>query len=395
VNTTGVTYNPTTGQYLAAWHQMPGDLIVGRTVSGDGTPLGNVTVLSARVGTYDSLAVDANQISGTVLLVGHDKLSVEVGGVEITAGGTPLTAGQPLTAAGGGGNHVPKVASNPSRREWLVVAARNFAQTIGQRVITATAGGAPPIPQPPQPPVNTPATRLAVDAPQSGGTYPGRLVVSGWATDAGAPSGTGVDAVHVWAFPVGGGAGVFVGAAAMGISRPDVASFLGDARFANAGYELVGRLSPGTYDVGIYARSTVANGFNTVRLIRVVITTPASDPYMAVDTPVVGQTLSQTVVLSGWALDRWAPSGSGVDAVHAWAYPVVAGNYQPAVFVGVATLGVPRGDVAAAYGMAQVGLSGFVLVGALPRGDYDLVVFARSTVTGTFNNWRIIRIRVV
>jgi hypothetical protein len=36
-----------------------------------------------------------------------------------------------------------------------------------------------------------------------------------------------------------------------------------------------------------------------------------------------------------------------------------------------------------------------VLSGALPRGDYDLVIFARSTVTGTFNNWRMVRIRIV
>ena len=27
VNTTGVTYNPVTGRYIVAWHQMPGDFI--------------------------------------------------------------------------------------------------------------------------------------------------------------------------------------------------------------------------------------------------------------------------------------------------------------------------------------------------------------------------------
>ena len=31
----------------------------------------------------------------------------------------------------------------------------------------------------------------------------------------------------------------------------------------------------------------------------------------------------------------------------------------------------------------------------LPRGEYNLVVFAMSTVTGTFNNVAIVRIRVV
>ena len=62
VNTTGVTYNPTTNQYLVAWHQMPGDLIVGRVVTADGTPIGASTPLSTRVGTYDSLSVDVNEI---------------------------------------------------------------------------------------------------------------------------------------------------------------------------------------------------------------------------------------------------------------------------------------------------------------------------------------------
>ena len=390
VATTGVTYNPATGQYLAAWHQS-GDLIAGRVVAIDGTPLGNVNVLSTRVGTYDSLSVSADAVSGTVLMVGHDKLSVEVGGVEIIGAGTPLTGGAPLTASGGGGNHLPKVASNPTRRDWLVVASRDFAQTIAQRVSTSTTGsggggggGSS----------TGPATRLMVDQPASGGGSDGRIVISGWAVDTAAAAGTGVDAVR-WAFPAGGGAPTFVGAAATGIARPDVATYLGSSQFVYSGYQLIGRMSPGVYDIGVYARSTVANGFNTVKLVRVTILSPASDPYMAVDLPAVNQTLSQNILVSGWAIDRWAAGGSGIDAVHVWAYPIVGGVYQAPKFVGMATLGVPRGDVAAAFGMPQVQASGYVLSGTLLPGDYDVVVFARSTVSGTFNNWRIIRIRVV
>ena len=47
------------------------------------------------------------------------------------------------------------------------------------------------------------------------------LEVRGWAVDGSATSGTGVDAVHVWAYPAAGNP-VFLGAATYGLSRPDV-----------------------------------------------------------------------------------------------------------------------------------------------------------------------------
>jgi len=50
--------------------------------------------------------------------------------------------------------------------------------------------------------------------------------------------------------------------------------------------------------------------------------------------------------------------------------------------------------VAAAFGQ-QFGFSGFQIPGAtLPSGTYDLVVYARSPVTRTFNNARVVRITV-
>jgi hypothetical protein len=115
---------------------------------------------------------------------------------------------------------------------------------------------------------------------------------------------------------------------------------------------------------------------------------------MAVDQPVVNQVVSQNFVVSGWALDLSASSGAGVDAVHVWAHPVGGGG---PLFVGMGTLQLDRNDVASAFGNGQMRYSGFVVNGAgtLPPGFYDLLVFARSTVTGSFNNWRVIRIRVV
>ena len=70
---------------------------------------------------------------------------------------------------------------------------------------------------------------FTIDTPVAGSAADDRVTVAGWALDRGATRGTGVDAVHVWAYPAGGGAPVFAGAAALGGFRPDVASALGPA----------------------------------------------------------------------------------------------------------------------------------------------------------------------
>ncbi|MCA1650532.1 MAG: hypothetical protein LC753_09715, partial [Acidobacteria bacterium] len=97
--------------------------------------------------------------------------------------------------------------------------------------------------------------------------------------------------------------------------------------------------------------------------------------------------------LSGWALDLGAPAGAGVDVLHVWAYP--AGGGAP-VFLTAAdtTCFGARSDVAAIFG-SQFMMSGFSTPGlTLAPGVYDVVAFARSTVTGTFNNARVVRVTV-
>ena len=73
---------------------------------------------------------------------------------------------------------------------------------------------------------------------------------------------------------------------------------------------------------------------------------------------------------------------AGVATVHAWAYPRTAGRSP--VFLGVASLGGARPDVAATHG-APFRRSGYGLtVTGLGPGEYDLAVFAWSRVTGGF-----------
>ena len=77
---------------------------------------------------------------------------------------------------------------------------------------------------------------LLLDGPPNGAVRARPFVISGWAVDTGSASGTGIDAIHIWAFPINGSPQFFVGAATYGTSRPDVGSYLGASRYNNSGF---------------------------------------------------------------------------------------------------------------------------------------------------------------
>ena len=61
------------------------------------------------------------------------------------------------------------------------------------------------------------------------------FLIGGWAADFSAASGSGIDVVHVYAYPLDvAGEPMFLGQAAPGSSRPDVAAFFGP-QFQRAG----------------------------------------------------------------------------------------------------------------------------------------------------------------
>jgi hypothetical protein len=97
------------------------------------------------------------------------------------------------------------------------------------------------------------------------------FTVAGWAADLDDDLGTGVDAIHVWAYPVGGADPVFVGLAALGGTRPDVAAVYG-RRFTKSGYGVTGTgLPAGDYDLAVFAWSTVRQGFVPAKTVRVTV----------------------------------------------------------------------------------------------------------------------------
>jgi hypothetical protein len=396
---TDTTYNPTTNQFLVTWDETHGSATLGRVVNADGSLPGGVTAVSRSYAGYDGMATAYNPISRSFFMVSYDLVGdpTQDGGVEITPAGQPVDSGQQITAICVTGakcaNYYPQIAGSTDDPNWLVTTATSFVQTSIQVVGGQSAGGAPPPgPGPIPTPVPVAKPMVAVDIPSNNAAVSNRgFVVAGWAADAGAAAGTGVDVVAIWAFPATGGSAILAGVATSFVARPDVGAYLG-AQFTNTGYGLTTiPLPPGGYTLAVYAHSTVNNSWNTPSRVNVTVVAPPSHPMMWVDLPAQNQTLSQVITVAGWAVDTAAASGVGVDAVHVWAYP---SDGSAPKWVGAAGMGGARPDIAAWLG-PQFGGAGFSVSGTLPPGTYTLVVFAHSAVTGTFNNVQVITIRVV
>jgi hypothetical protein len=199
----------------------------------------------------------------------------------------------------------------------------------------------------------------------------------------------------VYAFPSGGGAPTFMGVATYGLSRPDIAAVFG-AQFTNSGFSLQAPVAPGNYTIVAYMRSTVSGTFNaSASATNVTVNNTNSNPVMLLDGPPNGAVRTRPFTISGWAVDTGAPSGTGINAIHIWAFPV---SGAPAFFVGVGTYGTSRPDVGTYLGDSRYNNSGFtfsVTSGNLPSpGTYDFQIFGRSTVTGAFTVARVVRVTV-
>jgi hypothetical protein len=218
--------------------------------------------------------------------------------------------------------------------------------------------------------------------------------VAGWAIDFGAPTGTGVKAVHVWAFPSAGGSGIFLGAATYGISRPDVGAAFGNNKYTPSGFQLTTTSLPtGNYRITAYMQSDVTGTFN-LEASAVNVIVGASLVQGNIEAPATG-IRPRPFGMWGWAADTGASSGTGIDVVHVWAFPI---SGAAPIFVGAATYGQSRPDIGSYLGNSQFNNSGFSIMvtsANLPTaGIYDLHVYARSTVTGAFTDLRAVRVAV-
>jgi len=118
---------------------------------------------------------------------------------------------------------------------------------------------------------SAPVNRMAIEVPANDATVHGPFSLAGWAFDDNLVD-AGIDAIHVWAFPVAGGAPTFAGAATLSVPRPDVAAIYG-AQYAHAGFQLdVAGLAPGVYDLLVVGHSSLSGTFNVQRVVRIAVT---------------------------------------------------------------------------------------------------------------------------
>ncbi len=113
-------------------------------------------------------------------------------------------------------------------------------------------------------------SRMAIDSPRQAATVSQPFLVGGWAFDGGTASGTGVDTIHIYAYPATGAAPTFLGVPLLGGVRPDVGAFFG-GQFSASGYNLsVTHLAAGTWDIVVYVHSSVSGAFDLAQVVRVV-----------------------------------------------------------------------------------------------------------------------------
>ncbi len=173
----------------------------------------------------------------------------------------PLPIGSSLNAATGAFTWMPGVGFAGTYD--LVFVHRSAGQAVARqdvRIVLNPKGS------------NRVGPQTVIDSPLPPDTiFSDTIVVAGWAADLDSAVDTGVDAVHVWAYPASGEDPVWIGAAAYGGARPDVATVYGN-RYLNSGYGMtVEGLAPGTYDLAVFAYSTVTGRFGPARLVRVTV----------------------------------------------------------------------------------------------------------------------------
>ncbi len=155
--------------------------------------------------------------------------------------------------------------------------------------------------------------------------------------------------------------------------------------------------APGVGFVGAYDFvfvQTDASHVATRHEVRIVLAPKGSGaigPQVVIDAPRSQQDVAQPFVLGGWAADLNATDGTGIATVHTWAYPLAGG---PPVFLGAASYGGARPDVAAVHG-DEFRDSGFgLVVQGLAHGHYDIAVFAWSTEVADFLPAKVVRVTV-
>lgn len=231
----------------------------------------------------------------------------------------------------------------------------------------------------------------ALEAPEGNAKVGGTVTIRGWVADKAASSGTGIQAVHVY-LDGEQGQGFFVGAADYGVERDDIARTVydGEERFRKVGFRLewdTAKIAPGEHTLYVYALSAATGRWQRfTSKVQVVARPWPDDPLVSVIEPEVNATVSGTgKTIRGWAIDRNASSGTGIDRVEVW---LDGERNQPGVVkLGEVQYGQRASHISDVTTEARYQDSGFSLVwnpDQFRRGEHTLYVYARSTHTDTW-----------
>ncbi len=267
---------------------------------------------------------------------------------------------------------------------------------------------------------------ITVDTPRAGATVLKSVTVAGWALDGNASVGTGISKVHLY-LDGPPGTGTFLGAATCGVSRPDVAAHFGEPRFADAGWHFTWettRTGDGPHSLWVCAFSTASQSWQLLHLKDLKVaqvpypdepTVMVTDPHVPKPSPVREPPASPKertpvpddevvlpedripavrgmVRLRGWAADRRALTGTGIDKVHLY----LDGPAGQGRFLGEAVQGGSGPDRAPILGSNQFRNCEwhFDWNSRLTRlGTHRLYVYAHSTVSNTWDSdWLDLRV---
>lgn len=220
-------------------------------------------------------------------------------------------------------------------------------------------------------------THLEIDRPAPTTDNIGKVRIEGWAADQNAPSGTGVDRVDLY-LDGPTGVGNFLGTASYGGNRPDVARALGAERFGPSGWTFewdTSQAGAGSHSLFVYAYSNVNKAwYSRAQMVRVGL---GEDTAIVVDRLPAVERGGDQVRFGGWAVDRKAPSDTGISRVDLY----LDGPTGVGSFLGTATYGEGRPDVARSLGRADFERSGWTLSWSprgIPGGFHEVYAYAFS-----------------
>lgn len=110
-----------------------------------------------------------------------------------------------------------------------------------------------------------------------------------------------------------------------------------------------------------------------------------ADVQLVVERPRANEVASTTLEIAGYAYDPSAPEGTGIDAVHV--YLDGEPGERMARFLGEASYGLRRPDVAQRVGDARFTNVGFSLLVEVPAGNHSLFVYAHRSGAAPNDGW--------